>query len=73
MKRYAAGFALVLLLVPASGIAQPQVETFASRLDFPTNLAFSPDGRVFLTEKNTGAVRIIQDGRLLRKPFVTVP
>ncbi|MGH2738684.1 MAG: PQQ-dependent sugar dehydrogenase, partial [Actinomycetota bacterium] len=44
----------------------------ASDLEFPTNLAFAPDERIFFTEKNTGRVRIIEDGRLLSTPFVTV-
>lgn len=46
---------------------------FADGLAFPTNLAFAPDGRLFFTEKETGNVRIIRDGKLLARPFVTVP
>ena len=46
------------------------METVADDLEFPTNLAFAPDGRMFFTEKNTGRVRIIEDGRLLPDPFV---
>jgi glucose/arabinose dehydrogenase len=41
-------------------------------LAFPTNLAWSPDGRLFFTEKDTGNVRIVLDGRLLPQPFVHV-
>lgn len=39
----------------------------------PTALAFAADGRVFYTEKNTGRVRVIVDGRLAAGPFTTVP
>ena len=39
----------------------------------PTALAFATDGRVFYTEKNTGRVRVIVDGRLAAEPFTTVP
>jgi glucose/arabinose dehydrogenase len=53
-------------------VERPPLQTFASGLEFPTNLAFAPDGRIFFTEKNTGRVRIIEDGRLVPTPFVTV-
>jgi len=36
-------------------------------------MAFAPDGTLFFTEKNTGAVRVIEDGRLRPEPFATVP
>ncbi|MFM7400623.1 MAG: PQQ-dependent sugar dehydrogenase [Bacteroidota bacterium] len=35
----------------------------------PTDMALSPDGRVFITEKD-GLVRIVQNGVLLPDPFV---
>lgn len=46
---------------------------FAPGLDFPTNLAFAPDGRLFFTEKETGRVRVVEGGRLLPDPFLEVP
>jgi glucose/arabinose dehydrogenase len=52
--------------------AQPSIELVAGGLAFPTNMAFAPDGRIFLTEKETGNVRIIRDGRVLPEPFVHV-
>lgn len=36
-------------------------------------MAFAPDGRLFFTEKNTGRVRIVEDGRLRKEPFARVP
>jgi Glucose / Sorbosone dehydrogenase len=52
--------------------AQPSIELVAEDLAFPTNMAFAPDGRIFFTEKETGDVRIIRDGRVLPEPFVHV-
>jgi glucose/arabinose dehydrogenase len=49
---------------------QPVVE----HAQFPTNLAFAPDGRAFYTEKETGRIRIIgASGRLRPVPFATLP
>jgi glucose/arabinose dehydrogenase len=42
---------------------------FASRL---TSMDFSPDGRLFVTEKS-GAIRVVKNGQLLSSPFATVP
>ncbi len=39
----------------------------------PTALAATDDGRVFYTEKNTGRIRVIQNGQLLAGPFAEVP
>lgn len=36
-------------------------------IDFPTNMAFAPDGRLFLAEKNSGRVVVARDGRV--RPF----
>ena len=49
------------------------VTTIASGLNVPVALAFAPDGRLFYTEKNTGHVRILNNGNLLPLPFVDVP
>ncbi len=62
--------ALVLVWTAAPLAAQPSVERVAGDLAFPTNLAFALDGRIFFTEKETGDVRIIRDGRLLPESFV---
>jgi glucose/arabinose dehydrogenase len=43
----------------------------AGGLSSPTAMAFAPDGRLFVCEQE-GALRIIQDGRLLPEPFLTV-
>lgn len=72
--------AIVLAALPAfcAGPARPAFapgafEPVATGLDFPTNLAFASDGRLFFTEKDTGRVRVIQDGRVVPGPFVELP
>jgi glucose/arabinose dehydrogenase len=67
---------LVSFAAPAAlaggGIVRPK--PFLRGLDFPTNMAFAPDGRLFFTEKSTGRVRIVRrDGQLLPAAFVTLP
>jgi glucose/arabinose dehydrogenase len=51
--------------------------TFASTLlvnglRFPTAMAFAPDGRIFVTEKDSGQVRVIKNATILPTPFATV-
>src|SRR5215213_11154900 len=57
--------------VPATLIPGFSESTFASGLTQPTSMEFSPDGRLFVTEK-TGALRVVQNGQLLAAPFLTV-
>lgn len=58
--------------VPAWGQETPrEFDVVATDLEFPTNVAVASDGRIFFTEKNTGRVRIIEDGRLRPRPFTT--
>ncbi len=38
----------------------------------PTAMALAPDGRLFVCEQ-TGALRVIKNGKLLAEPFVSVP
>ena len=49
-----------------------RVEVVARNLEVPWALAFAPDGRLFVTERN-GAIRVISDGQLLTKPFARLP
>ena len=37
------------------------------------HMAFSHDGRLFYTEKNSGNIRIIQNNKLIADPFATIP
>ena len=37
------------------------------------SMAFSPDGRLFFTEKNVGDVRIMKDDHVMTEPFLKIP
>jgi len=50
-----------------------QAEFIVNHAEYPTALAFAPDGRVFYTEKNTGRIRVVSGGQLLETPFAEVP
>ena len=47
------------------------IETVLTGLDRPTQLALTPDGRLLVAEQ-PGTVRVVEDGRLLDEPFVSV-
>jgi glucose/arabinose dehydrogenase len=66
---------LVVAIQPAETSVLPdgyRIERFAAGLDNPEAAALAPDGRIFVLEKVTGNVRVIEDGKLLTAPFVTV-
>lgn len=48
-----------------------KVETVAENLKIPWAIAFSPDGRIFFTER-IGQVRIIEDGKLVDEPALSI-
>lgn len=58
------------ILVPEGFAA----EIFTGGLDLPTSVAFPPDGsdRLFVTELQSGLVRVVQSGELLAEPFAQV-
>lgn len=71
--------ACCLALLAPVGVAQVdsmphgyRLEPVARGLDDPSAVAFAPDGRIFVLERVTGKVRVIQDGTLLTEPLVTV-
>ena len=51
--------------VPSTGYV---VETVVQGLRVPWDLAFAPDGRMFVTER-PGRIRVVEDGNLLDEPF----
>jgi glucose/arabinose dehydrogenase len=57
----------------AASSAPLDLTPFVANADFPSNMAFAPDGRLFYTEKDTGRIRIVEDGRLLPDPFAEIP
>jgi glucose/arabinose dehydrogenase len=45
-----------------------EVETLLTGLDTPWEVAFAPDGRVFITER-PGTIRVLEDGELKRESY----
>lgn len=48
-----------------------QIEEFVTNLDVPWEMAFAPDGRIFVTER-PGKIRIIRDGELQDEPWINL-
>jgi glucose/arabinose dehydrogenase len=66
---------LALVLVSSSGATVPpgfSSSVFAGALNNPTAMDFAPDGRLFVCEQG-GALRVVKNGALLAKPFITLP
>jgi len=64
---------------PGAGIAGPislpadfQLKTVATGLDGAVALEVLPDGRILICEQ-VGRVRVVENGKLLDEPFVTLP
>ena len=77
LPRAAALAALIVLARPASGQAVDPfynlVPVVSAGLTTPRALTFTPDGRIWVSERTTGRIRVIKNGTLLAKPFVDVP
>lgn len=54
---------------PDSVSAEIEVDEFATGLNIPWEMAFSPDGRIFITER-PGSVRVILDDELQQEPWI---
>jgi aldose sugar dehydrogenase len=77
MKRSVmAALCAALALLPTSSGAIPngtQVQTYRSGLDFPIDMAWVPGtNKIFVTEKNTGNIRVIVGKKLLDRPCTTL-
>ena len=46
------------------------VRPWLTGIAFPTNLAWAPDGTLYVTDKDTGDVRVVRDGELLPTPLL---
>lgn len=58
---------------PDAGLVTPhRIEVLAEGLKVPWELRFLPDGRQIFTER-IGRVRIVEDGKLLEEPALTLP
>ena len=60
-------------IAPEEPLPNSDVEVYVDGLDGPVAFAFSPDGRVFITEKGTGNVRVAVDRVLQPEPVLTLP
>ena len=47
------------------------VETVVEGLEIPWELAFTPDGRILITER-PGRIRVVEDGKLQETPYATM-
>ena len=64
---------LAVAFAPATARAQEGFEREVDGFGFAVNLAFAPDGTMFVADKDAGEIRIVRDGELLDEPFVTLP
>jgi len=60
------------LLAPGPTESASVLEEVIPGLDQPTAFAFAPDGRIFLTERLTGDIRLVKGGVLLTTPFYSL-
>ena len=62
---------LAVLMVDAPRVAAPSgtLQIVLTGLDFPTAFRFAPDGRMFLLERFSGKIRIVENGSLSPTPF----
>lgn len=82
VKRYLiCNFVAAILLTACGGgggssgpapIIGTSVELVVQSANFPTDIAFLPDGRVLFCELITGQIKVIEDGVLRSTPFSTV-
>jgi len=61
---------VLLSVVPAR--AQEGFEPAVDGFDFAVNVAFAPDGTMFVADKDIGEIRVVRDGEILEEPFATV-
>ncbi|WP_068618212.1 PQQ-dependent sugar dehydrogenase [Paenibacillus tuaregi] len=47
-------------------------EVVANNLETPWAIDFAPDGRIFFTERNSGRVRVVENGKLKSTPVITL-
>ena len=65
------GSLLAILLFAGPASAQ-RTQTIVEGLDFPAGIAFLNDARMLVTERS-GALRVVDKGRLLPEPLATIP
>jgi quinoprotein glucose dehydrogenase len=51
----------------------PSFTPVVTGLEFATNVAVAPDGRMFVAEKDRGEILVVRDGRVRDEPFAVLP
>lgn len=64
---------LTVVIAPLVARAQEGFEREVDGFGFAVNLAFAPDGTMFVADKDHGEIRIVRDGQILEGPFATLP
>lgn len=68
---------LACLIAAATAQSPPSGFTYQTLVDGPLNnataMAFTPDGKLLLTERTTGQIRVYENGALRATPWATVP
>ncbi len=65
-------FVLAHVLSSRPAIAQEGFERAVDGFDFAVNIAFAPDGTIFVADKDVGEIRVVRDGEILDEPLATV-
>ena len=60
-------------IAPSVARAQEGFDREVDGFGFAVNLAFAPDGTMFVADKDRGEIRIVRDGEILAQPFATLP
>ncbi len=69
---FAALFSCLPPQVDSAPAPDLDVETMVGGLDNPVAFDFAPDGRIFIGERTTGRIRVVEGGVLLEEPFARV-
>lgn len=64
---------LAVVLAPSVARAQEGFERAVDGFGFAVNVAFAPDGTMFVADKDAGQIRVVRDGEILGRPFVELP
>ena len=70
---FLAAASLAFLIAAPDVEASGQIQTYMSGLAWPITLAFAPDGRIFVAQRTTGSIYIIQNNAFLPTPYYTLP
>ena len=66
-------FGLVVGPFSSAAAQDPGARVIVDGLDFPTGIAFSPDGRSMYVNERSGGVRLVTEDGLEENPLATIP